>query len=119
MVSLLHEGVLKLVRDRPKFASELARLLGVEVPRFTQARVTDVTLNELAPIEFRADTVVLFSRKRTVFGAIVESQRERDPAKRRTWPVYATVARAYHRCPFVVIVVCPDPAIARWAARPI
>jgi hypothetical protein len=48
MVSLLHEGVLKLVRDRPAFAANLlGGLLGVEVPRFTQARVTDVTLSEV------------------------------------------------------------------------
>lgn len=120
MVSLLHEGVLKLVRDRPAFAAEmLGELLGVEVPRFTHARVTDVTLNELAPIEYRADTVVLFTRKKPVFGAIIEAQLEPDRDKRLTWPVYATVARACHRCPFVVIVVSPDPATARWAARPI
>jgi hypothetical protein len=120
MVSVLHEGVLKLVRDRPAFAADLlGELLGVAVPRFTQARVTDVTLNELAPVEYRADTVVLFSRKKTVFGAIIEAQLEPDRDKRLTWPVYATVARAYHRCPFVVIVVSPDPQTARWAARAI
>src|SRR5262245_33375736 len=120
MVSLLHEGVLKLVRDRPAFAAKLlGELLDVEVPRFTEARVTDVTLNELAPVEYRADTVVLFTRKKPVFGAIIEAQLERDRDKRLTWPVYATVARAYHRCPFVVIVVSPDPATARWAGRAI
>ena len=120
MVSLLHEGVLKLVRDRPAFAADLlGELLGVEVPHFTQARVTDVTFNELAPVEYRADTVVLFGRKKPVFGAIIEAQLEPDRDKRLTWPVYATVARAYHRCPFVVIVVSPDPQTARWAKRAI
>ena len=39
MVSLLHEGVIKLVRDRPAFAADLlGQLLDVEVPRFTEAR---------------------------------------------------------------------------------
>ena len=34
MVSLKHEGVLELVRDRPAFAADLlGELLGVQVPR--------------------------------------------------------------------------------------
>lgn len=47
MVSLLHEGVLELVRGRPEFVADLlTQLLGVEVPPFSEARLTDGTLTE-------------------------------------------------------------------------
>jgi hypothetical protein len=121
MVSPLHEGVIKLVRDRPAFAADLlGELLDVKVPRFRRARLGDATLNQLAPVELRADAVVLFSqRKKPVFGAIFEAQIKRDRRKRFTWPLYATAARAREKCPFVVLVVSPSAATARWAAQPI
>jgi hypothetical protein len=120
MVSLLHEGVIKLVRDCPEFAADLlGRLLDVEVPRFTEARIADATLNELVPVEYRADAVVVFTKNKPVFGAIIEAQLKPDGDKRFTWPLYAAGAREHHRCPFVVIVVTPDPKTARWAARTI
>ena len=120
MVSLKHEGVIKLVRDRPAFAADLlGDLLAVKVPPFTKARCVDVTLNQVAPAEYRADAVVLFTRRKPVFGAIIEAQLRPKKEKRFTWPLYAVGARARERCPFVVLVVAPDAATARCAARPI
>jgi hypothetical protein len=124
MPSLNHEGVIALVRDRPAFAASLLReVLHVEVPHFTDARLTEAALPELLPVEYHADAVVLFSDavdpKQPVFGTIFEVQNGRDLRKQFTWPVYAVVARARYECPFVVTVVAPDPAIARWAGRPI
>jgi hypothetical protein len=123
MPSLNHEGVIALVRDRPAFAASLLReLLNVEVPHFTDARLTEAALPELVPVEYYADAVVLFSNddlRKPVFGTIFEVQLQRDPRKPFTWPVYAVVARARYECPFVVTVVTPDAAIARWAGRPI
>ena len=116
MVSLLHEGVLKLVRDRPAFAADLlGDVLKLKVPQFHRARLVDVTLNELAPVEYRADAVVVFSRKKPVFGVIIEAQLAPDKEKRFTWPLYAVGARAREQCPFVVLVVTPSAATARWA----
>ncbi|HEY0478414.1 MAG TPA: hypothetical protein VGD37_12905 [Kofleriaceae bacterium] len=120
MVSLKHEGVLELVRDRPAFAADLlGELLAVEVPRFTRAHCVDVTLNQVAPAEYRADAVVLFTRRKPVFGVIIEAQLRPKKEKRFTWPLYAVGARAREKCPFVVLVVAPNAATARWAARPI
>jgi len=117
MVSLLHEGVIKLVRDCPAFAADLLdQLLGIEVPRFTEARISDATLNELVPVEYRADAVIVFARKQPVFGVIIEAQLKPDGDKRYTWPRYAAGARERHRCPFAVIVVTPGRKTARWAA---
>jgi len=124
MPSLNHEGVIALVRHRPAFAASLLReVLHVEVPHFTDARLTEAALPELVPIEYHADAVVLFSDavdpNQPVFGTIFEVQIGRDRRKPFTWPVYAVVARARYECPFVVTVVAPDPAVARWAGRPI
>ncbi len=118
MVSLLHEGVIELVRDHPAFVADLLdRLLDVHVPAFTEARLAEATLNKLVPVEYRADAVVVFAKRKPVFGVIIEAQLQRDDNKLYTWPLYAVGARERHRCPFVVIVVTPDPATATWAAR--
>lgn len=51
--SLLHEGVLELIRKQPTFAAELlGQLLDVSVPAFTRARVVDTALNEIVPVEY-------------------------------------------------------------------
>ncbi len=98
MVSLLHEGVIKLVRDRPAFAAEmLGDLLKLRVPDFRRARLADVSLNELVPAQYWADAVIVFSKRKPVFGVIVEAQLEPDKDKRFTWPLYAVGARARTR----------------------
>lgn len=120
MPSLLHEGVLELVRKQPTFAAGLlGQLLDVDVPRFTSARLADTVLNKVVPIEFRADAVVVFEAGAPVFGAVIEAQLQRDDDKLYSWPYYATGARAYHRCPFAVVVVTPDESTALWAGQPI
>jgi hypothetical protein len=120
MVSSLHEGVLKLVQDRPAFTAELLnQVLDIKVPQFRKARVADATLTEVVPSEYRVDAAVVFEKKEPVFGIIVESQLKPDPDKQFTWPLYATGARERHRCPFVVVVVTPKRATARWASQPI
>ena len=94
MPSMIHEGVIALIRDEPAFAASLLReLLGVHVPRFTEARLAEATLNELVPVEYYADAVVVFDdadcNRRPVFGAIFEVQLQRDDRKHYTWPLYA------------------------------
>jgi len=59
MPSLLHEGLLEIVRDQPELAATLLKdLLDIPVPAFTQARMAEAELPELVPIEYRADAVV-------------------------------------------------------------
>ena len=67
MVSLLHEGVIKLVRDCPSFAADLlGQVLHIDVPGFREARLADATLTELVPVEYRADAVVVFAKDKPV-----------------------------------------------------
>lgn len=119
MPSAQHEGVLELVRRQPEFAAQLLQQLDVRVPRFTDARIGDTTLNQLSPVEFRADAVVLLESSAPILGVIVEAQRQRDDEKSFSWPAYAILARARHRCPCVVIVVTFDEQTANWAASKI
>ncbi len=85
--SLNHEGVIALVRDRPAFAASLLRdLLKVEVPHFTEVRLTEAALNQLVPVEYHADAVVLFvdfvdSENKPVLGTIFEVQLQPDARK--------------------------------------
>ena len=62
MVSLKHEGLVKLMCDRPAFVAELlGGLLAVKVPPYAKAGLVDVTLNQVQPAEYRADAVMLFT----------------------------------------------------------
>ncbi len=118
MPSLLHEGIIALVREKPELAADLLReVLHVSVPAFTEARLAEASLNDLVPTEYRADAVVLLVDDKPVFGIIVEAQLQVDRDKHFTWPMYAISARARYRCPFVVLVVTPDPGTAKWAAE--
>lgn len=118
MPSLLHEGIIELVRAKPELAADLLReLLHVSVPAFTEARLADASLNDLVPTEYRADAVVLLVDGTPVFGIILEAQLGVDRDKPFAWPMYAVSARARYQCPFVVLVVTPDPRTARWAAE--
>jgi len=120
MPSLLHEGLLQLVRNRPELmATLLTDLLGVPLPAFATARMGEAALPELVPVEYFADALVLFADTKPVFGAILEVQLQEDRRKLFTWPLYAVAARARHECPVVVVVVTTDRNTARWAAQPI
>jgi hypothetical protein len=119
MVSQLHEGLLSLVRDQPAFIADVLKLMKIEVPRFAEARLAEAALNELVPVEYNADAVVLFADRKPVFGVIVEAQLQRDKRKPYTWPVYVVTARARHECQVVLVVVAPKASIAKWAAKPI
>jgi hypothetical protein len=118
--SYRHEGLVELFRKRPELAPELLRdALGVELPTYAEARIESADFSELHPATYRADLVVLLAGEKPVLAIVVEVQLGKETAKRFTWPVYATSARARFRCPACVLVFTADEAVARWAARPI
>src|SRR5580700_6032883 len=60
MVSMRHECLVDLFRNRPSLAAEiLVEALGVELPRYDEARVASIDLTETQPAEYRADIVIL------------------------------------------------------------
>lgn len=121
MPSHLHEALIELFRQRPSLAVELlADPLGIPVPVHEEVRLDSTELTDVNPTEYRADAVVTLSGAgRPVLAVIVEAQLGTDRGKRRSWPVYVATLHARLRCPVVLLVVCPDPAIARWSGKPI
>jgi hypothetical protein len=120
MVSVQHEGLLLLFRNRPGLVPELLRdELGVQLPAWTQARVQSAELTEVTPATYRADLVVLLLDDRPIFALVVEVQLSRDEDKRRTWPLYLASVRSRESCPTVLVIVAPDASVARWCAEPI
>lgn len=121
MPSYVHEALIELFRYRPALAAELlSDPLGLKLPTWRQARIDSGELPELAPTERRADAVVtLLDGDTPVLAVVLEVQLRRDPRKRRSWPAYLATLYARLGCPVVLLVLCPDPATARWCADPI
>jgi hypothetical protein len=121
-VTFEHEGLALLFRNRPSLSAELlAQVFGVPLPAFAAAKNESAELTRVVPDQFFADAATLHYGPdgEPEFGTITEVQRDPDPDKRRAWPVYLAVQRAQHDCPVWLLVVAPDPAVARWAAEPI
>src|SRR5262249_40288454 len=112
----------EMFRQNPDIAPHfLETLFGLQVPAYATIGVVESTLDQMIPVEFRAD-LVLELRDATgvlVLAIVLEVQRDDDPDKKYTWPVYGTVGRARKGCPTVVLVVAPDAEVASWAAQPI
>jgi len=120
MVSMKHEGLLALFRNRPTLAAELLQeALGVELPPWSEARVESAEFTQVVPTEYRADLVILLLDGKPILAIVVEVQLSTDKDKRETWPLYLTSLRSRVGCPVLLLVVAPDAAVARWCARPI
>jgi hypothetical protein len=119
--SFLHELLADLFRERPTLALELLRTgAGIRLEGATVERGS-IDLSQVVPTEYRADAVTVLRDPagRAIAVVVAEVQLREDEDKRRTWPVYVTAARAGYRCPATLLVLAPDPAIARWASQPI
>jgi hypothetical protein len=119
--SFPHDSLVELFANCPGLAAELVRdVLHYEVPAFERAEVRRAELTQLVPTEYRSDLVVVcHGQAGPAYAFIVEVQLATDNDKLYSWPFYAAAARARYRCPASVLVVTPDRAVARWAARPI
>lgn len=119
-VSLSHEILVELFRNRPLLAAELLAAVGnVRLPRRPRATVENSELNEIKPAEYAADAVIHLRGGGSALDVIVEIQRRRSALKRWTWPAYLAVRRARTRRDVVLLVLALDRGTARWAARPI
>jgi hypothetical protein len=109
-----------MFRENPSLAPHFLEILfHVEVPPYASVAVVEAALDQLIPVEFRADLVL---ELREASGALVlaivfEVQREKDPRKKGSWPVYVAVVHARKKCPTIVLVVAPDADVAAWAAE--
>jgi hypothetical protein len=122
MPSLEHNAIVEMFRDNPELAPHLlSTLFHVDVPTHATTAVVESSLDQLVPVEFRADLVLELrsAAGRTLLAIVLEVQRDEDPDKKYSWPVYVAVVRARKRCDTVVLVVAPDTPVAAWAAEKI
>jgi hypothetical protein len=115
--------LLELFKNRPLMAAELLEsVLGPRLPPYDTARLEPTDLSECAPTAYHADSVTLLTdsqNRASPLAVVVEVQRGRDKDKQWTWPVYVTTVRARYKCPAALLVLCPDPGVAAWCAKPI
>ena len=122
MPTLEHNGLIEMFRENPSLAPHFLNLLfHVDVPPHVSVRVADTALDQLIPVEFRADLVLELrdDEDQVVFAIVLEAQRDQEPRKRYSWPVYVAVARAERECPTVALVIAIDAGVAAWAAEKI
>ncbi|XXX79865.1 hypothetical protein WMF30_13930 [Sorangium sp. So ce134] len=122
MPTLEHNALVEMFRGEPALAPRLlATLFHVEVPPHASVAVVESSLDQLIPVEFRADLVLELrdASRALVLAIVLEVQRDVDPNKKFSWPTYVTVVRAKKRCRTVVLVIAPDAGVAAWAAEKI
>lgn len=120
MPTLEHNGLVDLFRENPSLAPHfVSTLFHLEVPRHASVAVVESALDQLIPVEFRADLVLELrdASGATVLAIVLEVQRERDPDKKYSWLAYVAAVRARKRCPTIVLVVAPDADVSAWAVE--
>jgi len=122
MPTLEHNGLVEMFRENPSLAPHLIeKLFHIKLPSHASVKVVESSLDQMIPIEFRADLVLelLDEKGAPVLVIVLEMQRDEDPDKKYSWPVYVTVVRAKKRCQAIVLVVATDEKVAAWAAEKI
>ena len=119
MPSYLHEILVDIFRrDSALIADLLREVFHKDIPLNLIPRVAEPNFSALAPTEARTDLVVTLNGENGVaFVLILEVQLRPDPDKARRWPYYLASAALRWNCPATLLVVTPDEATARWAAR--
>ena len=120
MVSIQHEGLVLLFRNRPEMVVGLLRdQLGVKLPEYETATVVEADITEVTPTERKADLVVVLEGPLGKLAVVVEVQLAWDGGKLWSWPQYLAGLRGRLKCPVLLLVVTPDESVARQAAMPI
>ena len=116
---LKHEALVHLVRDSPGMVIALLReVLGIGLPLTARPRPTSAEIIDLDLAEYRADGVYTVGDPPTA-AYVIEAQGAIKPSKRRAWLMYTAGLFARYGCPVMLVVIAPDPKVARWARRPI
>ncbi|MBL8975710.1 MAG: hypothetical protein JNK56_34230 [Myxococcales bacterium] len=119
MPSSLHQILVDLLRHAPQLVPELLQAAGAVGTAGTveAVRPLDAVLDQLERRVDLALEVRLAGLGPVAIG--LEVQLAIVPAKLCSWPVYVTTLRSLV-CPRALLVVLtPDPGVARWAAQPI
>jgi len=121
MITLEHEGLLLLFRNRISLGPECVRdLLRVPLPEFHEIDIADTQLAQVIAAGRAPDLVLVLKDRagRAVRVLVIEVQRKRDREKERSWPMYIPVLGAKWDCDVVLLVVAVEDRVARWAKGP-
>ncbi|MEV5414224.1 hypothetical protein AB0K60_35985 [Thermopolyspora sp. NPDC052614] len=121
MPAILHDTLAKLLREHPELAIDVLRnRLGVDIPRGLSVQVAPVELNDRPSRPLHPDLVLTVGpRQNPVLAIIIEVQNGPMSEKRAMLPRYAAALWLRLDCPVIVLVICPDAAVAAEAAEPI
>ncbi|MEV0662307.1 hypothetical protein ACIBI3_34890 [Actinomadura luteofluorescens] len=109
-----HDVSAELFRWSPMLAAELLTEMGVPLAEVRHARDVSESFTDFKTKEYTADAAIVLETSRGRTGVVVEVQRKRAEDKRWTWPLYLATLRNRQRCPTVLMVIAPDPAVAQW-----
>ncbi|MCD0443277.1 hypothetical protein LO763_06510 [Glycomyces sp. A-F 0318] len=120
MTTNVHDTPLKLCRARPRFAVELAEMLDLALPAYSEVLPYSESATDVEVRDLNADNVVVCREgDQNRLGIIVEVQRGKDKDKLFSWPAYQANIRHRIQAPVLLIVICPRPSVAAWATEPI
>lgn len=123
VASFKHQGLCKLLGERPEHVPTLLRtLLGITLLGDSKLVPAPETIRDPKLPEHAADVVL--ANPRATDGTLLEAfafevQLRPDSDKRWSWPIHVAGLRARLSCPTTLIVVATDERTARWAAQPI
>jgi hypothetical protein len=120
MPSFEHEALVQLLAQTPKLLVELLReQLGDLLPEDATVSLGADTLRAAAPVEVRADAVLVFRGRNGRLALIVEVQLAVVTEKRAVWPVYVSLVHRDLECPTLLVILALDSVVARWCAEPV
>jgi hypothetical protein len=119
MKSMLREILIELLSHNSKLLVELLRPHGEH--GWLEGLASEVlTIEVVSAPRHRPEHVRVFRDEHgaAVYAIVVDVQEHIDASKPWIWPLYATATFAALRCPTALVVIAPDPHVARWVRAP-
>lgn len=119
MVGSSHEALHRIFHHDSEMLGKTFRALGLELPTPDTVSAISGDVTEIRPLERRIDTLL---RCETVDGkaylVLVEAQRGCDLDKPFSWMYYLAYLADRYKLPALLLVVCHDRRVAKWASQP-
>jgi hypothetical protein len=120
MVGSSHEAMHRIFHHDKELLEHTFRTLGLDIPAPDTVSVISGDVTEIRPLERRIDTLLQCeTAEGETYLVLVEAQRKRDPDKQYSWMYYLAYLADKYRLPVLLLVVCHDNGVAKWAAQPV
>ena len=118
-VSQPHDARVRIIRENPELITLFCSRLGVKTPEGCTLATGSDDCNTTTPMELTRDSTFIYRSEDNIpqFAVCCEVQLRVDPGREWVWPVYLTKLRLDLKCPVVLLVLTPDPAVVRWCSR--